>query len=283
MTKPTAADPQRTAFTCYLKDVSSHPLLTAEEEVRLSLEARAGCQLARQRMIQGNLRLVIRTARQYQRSDMAMDDLVEEGNLGLMHAIEKYDPSLGYRFSTYAVWWIRQYIERGIMNQARTVRLPVHIAKRLNACLRASREMSQGSCREPGAEAIAARVQRPVNEVRELLCWHHRPASLDADPEGQSWHESLSAPDSWNPAEQHAGQDMRCMLQRRLHQLSLREQEILSRRFGLQDGQEHTLESIAAGIGVTRERVRQIQLEALAKLRVWLQQESVQADFLDTE
>lgn len=269
------------AFGCYVRDVGQHELLTAEEELTLSRAARAGDHLARQRMIEGNLRLVIRTARQYRHSSLPIDDLVEEGNLGLMHALDKYDPSLGYRFSTYAIWWIRQYIERGIMNQARIVRLPVHMAKRLNACLRASRELAQTQYREPSDEDIARRAGRPLSEVRELLPWREQPASLDARMDEQDGHDNLADPIDRNPARATAHDDLLRALGRWLERLQPRERHILALRFGLTGEEAQTFEEIARQIGLTRERVRQIHIEALSRLRLWMQEEQLDADALD--
>ena len=272
---------ERNALTRYFNYIRAYPLLSAEEEAVLSRAALAGDRHSRERMITGNLRLVIRIARQYQRSGMAVDDLIEEGNLGLMHAIGKYDPSLGYRLSTYAVWWIRQYIERAIMNQSRVVRLPVHLAKRLNRCLRASRELRQCSGREPSARDIATEVGRSPDEVRELMCWQEAPSSLDHQEEGTSWQDALPAPDSYNPSRRNARDDMQQALLRHVGRLTAREREILLRRFGLGTGVEETLERIAADIGLTRERVRQIQIEALFKLREWLSSEGIEPGYLD--
>lgn len=270
----------RHAYACYLRDIREHPLLAAHEERDLCRRVRQGDHGARRRMIEGNLRLVIRIALNYRRADMALEDLIAEGNLGLMHALEKYDPELGNRFSTYAVCWIRQYIERGIMNQSRTVRLPVHIAKRLNQCLRASRELAQVRYREPSEHEIAASTGHDVHVVRELLPWRDRPLSLDIPVEGKSWQEQLVDEAGSNPEESLAGRDLRQALTRWLAALTAREQEILQLRFGLRDGVEHTLEAIARRVGVTRERVRQIQIEALWRLREHMREEGLDSTTL---
>lgn len=265
----------RHAYACYLRDIREHPLLAAHEERHLCRLVRQGDCGARRRMIEGNLRLVIRIALNYRRADMAVEDLIAEGNLGLMHALEKYNPELGNRFSTYAVCWIRQYIERAIMNQSRTVRLPVHIAKRLNQCLRASRELAQTRYREPSEHEIAAHTGHAVHVVRELLPWRDRPLSLDVPVEGKSWQEQLVDEDGANPEQNLADNDLQQALMRWLAALTAREQEILRLRFGLLDGIEHTLEEIARRIGVTRERVRQIQIEALWRLREHMRKEGL--------
>lgn len=275
-------DEPRQAFTCYLNEVRQHALLSPEEEVSLCLAVRAGDTQARQRMIECNLRLVIRMARHYHHSRMDIDDLVEEGNLGLMHALDKYDPGRGFRFSTYAIWWIRQYIERGIMNQSRLVRLPVHKAKRLNLCLRAKRELSQHRYGEPSIEDIAHRAGRPAQEVRELLPWCEQPASLDLhDDDDQGWHEAIA--DTSHPGPERltdTGDTLRA-LSHWMTRLKPRERDILALRFGLRGEPEMTFERIAAQIGVTRERARQIHQEALKKLRIWMREENFEPDFRD--
>lgn len=276
--KPTHAT---TTFGRYINDIAEHHLLSIEEEVSLSLAAHAGDVGARERMIVCNLRLVISIAKQYQRRDMALDDLVAEGNFGLMHAIDKYDSSLGYRFSTYAVWWIRQYIERGIMNQARTIRLPVHQAKRLNACLRAKRELEQRRNREPSTEEIAQQVARPVHEVRELMPWCEHPKSLTNMDGDDHWHEDLLDPNSKNPYTIQAGHEVLELLGRFLCRLNAREEQIICLRFGMKGCNAHTLDRIAKIIGITRERVRQIQVVAIKKLRQWMAAEQIESSFLD--
>lgn len=280
MTSPDRPPDARHAYACYLRDIRRHALIGADEELRLCRRVRLGDTGARQRMIECNLRLVIRIAVNYRRADMAMDDLVAEGNLGLMHAIDKFDPEMGHRFSTYAVCWIRQYIERGIMNQSRTVRIPVHVGKRLNQCLKASRELSQLRYREPRHEEIAARTGHDVNVVRELLPWRDKPLSLDVPVDGKTWQEQLVDEQGRNPEERLTSSDLQQAMTRWLASLRPREQEILSLRFGLRDGVEHTLDHIAGEIGVTRERVRQIQIEALWRLRQWLLEEGLDADVL---
>lgn len=269
------------ALSCYLTDISTHKLLTKLEEGQLSRAARAGDRRARDRMILCNLRLVIRTARQYQRADMALEDLISEGNIGLMHALRKFEPERGYRFSTYAMWWIRQYIERGIMNQARTVRLPVHKAKRLNTCLRAARQIEQSRCRAARSEEIAEYIARPVNEVRELMGWRERPQSLSLHRVTEDGGQSLIATESDCPVRQSSDQQICRALERLLLRLSERERKVLRLRFGLSNQNEHTLDDIAVQIGLTRERIRQIQVIALQKLKAWVSAESIEGNFLD--
>lgn len=266
-------EPSRSAYHCYLNEVRRHPLLDAHEELRLCRAVRLGDRDARRRMIEGNLRLVLNIARQYHRSDLPLDDIIEEGNLGLMHAVDKFDPERGFRFSTYAVCWIRQGIERGIMAQSRTVRVPVHAAKRLNQCLKARRELSQVRYGEPSARDLANATGLSVQEVEFLMPWKDRALSLHMNDEENPWLEQLPAAD--DSPEQHLGKDdLSRALGRWMHRLKPRPREILARRFGLR-GEPETLEAIAASLGVTRERVRQIQLEALDQLRFWLREDGL--------
>lgn len=274
------AQAERSIITYYLNEVRHFPLLTADEELSLCRAAQAGDAQARERMIVSNLRLVLRIARQYQRSSMAVEDLIEEGNLGLIHAVTKFDAELGYRFSTYAVCWIRQYIERGIMNQARVVRLPVHMGKRLNQCLRAKREWRQRYGRDARAADVAKSIGRSIAEVRELLPWQDSPASLSAlDDDSNAL--QLTRGDHESPEQQSLHANLMAAMQGFISRLNLREQVIITRRFGLNQQPEATLECIAQEIGVTRERVRQIQLDALAKMRQWMMDEALDEDCLN--
>ncbi|MES3040363.1 MAG: sigma-70 family RNA polymerase sigma factor [Pseudomonadota bacterium] len=261
------------AFSCYLHDVGRHQLLNPEQEKTLCLAMSQGDINARQSMIEGNLRLVIRIAKRYQRNSLCLDDLVSEGNIGLMRATAKFNPSLGYRFSTYATHWINESIRRGIMNQARLVRLPVHVAKRLNVYLAAQRRMSQHSYRNPCAEEIALATGDSVGCVRELMVWQDSPSSLQVPSEnGQStWQDSLADEQTLSPAEHAEQDDLMSNLQRFIAQLKPREQQILCARFGMGGRKtEETLENIAREVGVTRERIRQIQIHILHQLKAWL-------------
>ncbi|MEO6699749.1 MAG: sigma-70 family RNA polymerase sigma factor [Paraperlucidibaca sp.] len=272
--------PDRSVIQYYLNEVRNYPLLTAVEELTLCLASQAGDGCARDRMIVSNLRLVLRIARQYQRSSMALEDLIEEGNLGLIHAVTKFDANRGFRFSTYAVYWIRQYVERGIMNQARVVRLPVHMGKRLNQCLKAKREWRQRYGRDARPADVAKSIGRSADEVRELLPWQESPASIstlnDEDHPLQ-----LSCGEHENPEYQSLQSSLLSAMFRFVSLLTSREQYIINRRFGINRHREETLECIAADIGVTRERVRQIQLDALAKLRLWMHAENLDKDCLN--
>jgi len=267
----------------YLNDIGHNPLLTPDEERRLARLVVQGDFDARQKMIEHNLRLVVNIAKHYINRGMALLDLIEEGNIGLMHALEKFDPERGFRFSTYATWWIRQSIERAIMNQSRTIRLPVHVIKELNVYLRAQRHLEAQFGREPTLEEIAFQVDKPVEEVRRVMNLNERMASLDApldiDP-------MLSIGESI-PDEQHDGPEMilqNAEVQRYvrdwLKQLNDKQRMVIERRYGLNGHDICTLEDLAAHLQLTRERVRQIQIEALESLRRLLRRQGVSRDIL---
>jgi len=267
----------------YLNDIGHNPLLTPDEERRLARLVVQGDFDARQKMIEHNLRLVVNIAKHYINRGMALLDLIEEGNIGLMHALEKFDPERGFRFSTYATWWIRQSIERAIMNQSRTIRLPVHVIKELNVYLRAQRHLEAQLGREPTMEEVAFQVDKPVEEVRRVMNLNERMASLDApldiDP-------MLSIGESI-PDEQHEGPEMilqNAEVQRYvrdwLKQLNDKQRMVIERRYGLNGYDICTLEDLAAHLQLTRERVRQIQIEALESLRRLLRRQGVSRDVL---
>ncbi|MFZ5467392.1 MAG: RNA polymerase sigma factor RpoS [Pseudomonadota bacterium] len=263
-----AEGPDITRF--YLNEISGQPLLDAGEEVRLARLARQGDEVARQRMIVANLRLVVMIARRYQHRGLDLNDLVEEGNLGLMHAVEKFDPERGFRFSTYATWWIRQSIERGLMNQARTIRLPIHVAKDIGGILRTARNLSQKLGHDVGAEELARATQRPVAEVRRAYELNEQPLSLDAhinQDTDQPLQELIPDEHNVNPIEQLAEDDVAEHLLHWLEQRDERQREVIARRFGLFGHEAQTLEQVGQALGLTRERVRQIQIEALRGLR----------------
>ena len=271
------------AFSCYLHDVGRHQLLDPDQEKSLCLAMSQGDMRARQSMIEGNLRLVIRIAKRYQRNSMCLDDLVSEGNIGLMRATAKFNPDLGYRFSTYATHWINEAIRRSIMNQARLVRLPVHVAKKLNVYLAAQRRMSQRSYRNPRAEDIALATGDSVGCVRELMVWQENPSSLQIPSENGhgSWQDSLADDSALSPDEHVEQSDLMFNLQRLIAQLKPREQQILCARFGMGARKaEETLDNIAREIGVTRERIRQIQLHILQQLKAWLMEAGYDATCL---
>ncbi|MBV1776258.1 RNA polymerase sigma factor RpoS [Burkholderiaceae bacterium DAT-1] len=267
----------------YLNDIGHNALLTPDEERTLARLVVQGDFPARQKMIEHNLRLVVNIAKHYINRGMALLDLIEEGNIGLMHALEKFDPERGFRFSTYATWWIRQSIERAIMNQSRTIRLPVHVIKELNVYLRAQRHLEAQMGREPSLEEIAYQVGKPVEEVRRVMNLNERMASLDApldiDP-------MLSIGESI-PDEQHDGPELTLQnaeIQRYvrewLKQLNDKQRMVIERRYGLNGYDICTLEDLAANLQLTRERVRQIQIEALESLRRLLRRQGVGRDVL---
>ncbi|MFC6670023.1 RNA polymerase sigma factor RpoS [Marinobacterium aestuariivivens] len=258
------------ATQLYLNEIGFSPLLTAEEEVYYSRLALKGCEASRKRMIESNLRLVVKIARRYLNRGLSLLDLIEEGNLGLIRAVEKFDPERGFRFSTYATWWIRQTIERAIMNQTRTIRLPIHVVKELNVYLRVARELAQKLDHEPSAEEIAAKVDKPVETVERMLGLNERISSVDI-PVGKDYDKSLldTIPDQENsdPATLLQSTNISGNLEKWLNALPDKHAEVLSRRFGLRGYEMSTLEEVGSEIGLTRERVRQIQVEALRKLR----------------
>ena len=274
---------QMDATQLYLNEIGFSPLLTPEEEVYYARLARSGDESGRKRMIESNLRLVVKIARRYVNRGLTLLDLIEEGNLGLIRAVEKFDPERGFRFSTYATWWIRQTIERAIMNQTRTIRLPIHVVKELNLYLRASRELSQQLDHEPTAEDIAEKVEKPVSDVKRMLGLNERVASVDT-PIGNNGDKSLldTVPDegSSDPASVLQETNMRGCIETWIDQLSDKQQEVLCRRFGLRGYNTSTLEEVGSEIGLTRERVRQIQVEALRRLREILEKEGLSGDML---
>jgi RNA polymerase nonessential primary-like sigma factor len=268
----TANDNQRAmdATQIYLGEIGFSPLLSAEEEVYFSRLALKGDKAARKRMIESNLRLVVKIARRYINRGLALLDLIEEGNLGLIRAVEKFDPERGFRFSTYATWWIRQTIERAIMNQTRTIRLPIHVVKELNIYLRAARELSQRLDHEPTAEEIAAALDRPVDEVRKMLKLNEKITSVDTPVAGSSEKQLLDVladEKELGPETELQDADIRQHLVIWLDELNAKQREVLARRFGLLGYEPSTLEDVGKEIGLTRERVRQIQVEALRRLR----------------
>lgn len=273
----------------YLREIRRNPLFTPQEEFDTAVKARAGDFLARQQMIERNLRLVVSIAKHYLGRGLPMSDLIEEGNLGLMHATAKFEPERGFRFSTYASWWIRQSIERAVMYQARIVRLPVHVLRELNHVLKARRALESQLAGRHGegtsvrAEDIAAKLGMPVQQVNDLLRHAESPASLDA-PLDQDGAESLldSVPDEGlaDPADQALSQELDLLLQHGLDELNEREREVLAGRYGLHDREPETLEVLANRLKLTRERIRQIQLEALVKLRRRLTRNGVNRDSL---
>lgn len=258
------------ATQIYLSEIGFSPLLSAAEEVHYSKLALKGDESGRKKMIESNLRLVVKISRRYLNRGLPLLDLIEEGNLGLMKSVEKFDPDRGFRFSTYATWWIRQTIERAIMNQTRTIRLPIHIVKELNVYLRAARQLTQKLDHEPSAEEIAEMLDRPLEDVQKLLGLNDKVASVDTPigfDENKSLLETIADENSADPAELLTDENLRMHLEELLDQLSENQQEVIARRFGLRGFEKATLEEVGKEIELTRERVRQIQVEALKILR----------------
>lgn len=274
---------QLDATRLYLNEIGFSSLLTAEEEVYYSRKLLKGDEAARKKMIECNLRLVVKISRRYLNRGLALLDLIEEGNLGLIRAVEKFDPERGFRFSTYATWWIRQTIERGIMNQTRTIRLPIHVVKEINIYLRAARHLAQTLDHEPSPEEIAEMVDKPIKDVKRMLGLNERTASVDS-PMGQDSESSLldAIPDESNidPVVLLQDDDVKDNIEKWLGQLTEKQCEVVTRRFGLHGYDVSTLEEVGNSIGVTRERVRQIQIEALRKLREILEKEGFSIDAL---
>ncbi len=276
-------EPQVDVTQLYLNEIGQAPLLTAAEEVALARRVVEGDFEARQTMIERNLRLVVNIAKHYANRGLTLLDLVEEGNLGLIHALEKFDPERGFRFSTYATWWIRQNIERAIMNQSRTIRLPVHIIKELNIYLRARRHLETHGVTDATSDDIAALTGHPVGEVRRIMQLNERVASLDApldvDPT-LSLGEAIADDNAHLPDEMLQLEEIEHHVHEWLTQLNDKQRWVIERRFGLNGCAACTLEDLALELQVTRERVRQIQMEALRVLRHTLRRRGISKDEL---
>ncbi|MGE0485729.1 MAG: RNA polymerase sigma factor RpoS [Gammaproteobacteria bacterium] len=274
------------ATRLYLNEIGYSSLLTAAEEVQLARLALRGDGKARERMIVSNLRLVVKIARRYMNRGLALLDLIEEGNLGLIRAVEKFDPERGFRFSTYATWWIRQTIERALMNQTRTIRLPIHVIKEINVYLRAARELAQKLDREPSPEDVANMLDKPIEDVKRMLGLNERTTSVDVPAERDSDRSVLDTiPDEHNtdPVVLLQDDDVQRHLETWLAQLNDKQRAVVERRFGLNGQEIATLEEVGSEIGVTRERVRQIQIEALKRLRKILEREGFSVEQLFAE
>jgi RNA polymerase nonessential primary-like sigma factor len=265
----------------YLREIGVSPLLTADEEKHFARRALNGDEAARQRMIKSNLRLVVKIARRYLNRGLPLLDLIEEGNLGLIHAVKKFDPERGFRFSTYATWWIRQTIERAIMNQSGSVRLPIHIIKDINSCLRAARRIRQRQGSEPTAAEIAEELDRQVADVERLLSLHNRVtigASGSAEEGGPV--DRLMAKRDAEPSRCAQKDCVYDLVDHWVRELDEKQRAVVERRFGLHGYRRCTLEQIGEEIGVTRERVRQIQLVALKNLRAMIESDGVSGDVI---
>ena len=254
----------------YLKEIGKVPLLTAEEEVELAIRIEAGDEEAKQRLDEANLRLVVSIAKRYLGKGMQFLDLIQEGNLGLLKAVEKFDYRKGYKFSTYATWWIRQAITRAIADQARTIRIPVHMVETIHKLGRVSRQLSQELGKDPTPDQIAAEMGLPVEKVREIMKISQDPVSLETpvgEEEDSHIGDFIPDDDAPAPSDSAASILLREQLMEVLETLTLREQKVLKLRFGLEDGRQRTLEEVGREFSVTRERIRQIEAKALRKLR----------------
>lgn len=256
----------------YLSEIGYSSLLSAEEEVRLARLIQKGDQAARKSMIESNLRLVVKISRQYYKRGLEFLDLIEEGNLGLLRAVEKFDPELGFRFSTYATWWIRQTIERAIMNQSRTIRLPIHVIRELNSYLSVARDMMKNQDHEPSHQEIAKQLNKTPEEVKDILQLNEHMVSLDTligneNNTGRPLVDAIADHNKTDPAELIEDEHFHQHLDECLSELNDKQRDVLCRRFGLMGYERETLEEVGAAIGLTRERVRQIQMNALKSLR----------------
>lgn len=271
------------ATRLYLKEIEASPLLTADEEVYYSRKALKGDVTCRAKMIECNLRLVVKISRRYMNRGLALLDLIEEGNLGLIRAVEKFDPERGFRFSTYATWWIRQTIERALMNQTRTIRLPIHVIKEMNVYLRAARTLQQTQDHEPSVDEIAAYCDKPASVVEKMLGLRDRVASVDV-PVGKDNDrpllEVIADDNNPEPSLLLQDEDVYANLALWLDQLDEKQREVIVRRFGLHGHERQTLENVGKELGVTRERVRQIQMDALKRMRKILENQGFSEELL---
>lgn len=254
----------------YLSEIGRAQLLTADEEKSLTRAARKGCTASRQRMIESNLRLVVKVARSYINRGLPLLDLIEEGNLGLIRAVEKFDPERGCRFSTYATWWIRQSVERAIMNQCRTVRLPIHVIRELTTYLRTARELEQKLGRRPSVDEVAGSLEREVDELHTLFSFNEPTSSADepvANGSDKPLVDSIADESDRGPESEYADRAAEKLLDHWLELLPTQQRTVVEHRFGLHGKGRRTLEEVGQLLGVTRERVRQVQLAALVRLR----------------
>jgi RNA polymerase primary sigma factor len=255
----------------YLREIGKIPLLNSEEELKLAYEIKAGSKKAKDKMAEANMRLVVSIAKRYVGRGLDLLDLIQEGNTGLLRAVEKFDPDKGFKFSTYATWWIRQAITRAIADQARTIRIPVHMVETINKLLRTQRRLTQELNREPTNEEIAKEMEIEVDKVEHIMKIKQDISSLDAsirdDEEDSVLSDFIEDEDTISPEDSATNQLLKEQVKEILSALTEREQKILKLRFGLEDGKQHTLEEVGQEFSVTRERIRQIEAKALAKLR----------------
>lgn len=276
-----ASDSQYDATRLYLRELGNSRLLTADEEKHYGRLSQKGDELARKKMIESNLRLVVKISRRYLNRGLPLLDLIEEGNLGLIRAVEKFEPDRGFRFSTYATWWIRQTIERAIMNQTRTIRLPIHVVKEMNVYLKAFRQLAHTLDHDPSADDVARHLDKPVKTVEKMLKLNERITSVDVPVKkdsDKSLLDSIADEDRPCLTEVLQHESISAFLGGWLEQLNEKQREVIARRYGLRGFESSTLEEVAVEMGVTRERVRQIQMEALKRLREILETEGFTAD-----
>lgn len=265
----------------YLRELGYKTLLDAKSELKIARQVHKGNKEARKKMIECNLRLVVKIARHYVNRGLAFLDLIEEGNLGLMTAVEKFDPERGFRFSTYATWWIRQTIERAIMNQSRTVRLPIHVIKELNIYLRAAKKLAQELDHKPTPDEIANLIDKPIEDIRRVMDLAPGATSIDtpvSEDGAKSLVDTMTDENNVDPAKLIQDIDLQVHIERWLDQLDDRHREVVVRRFGLRDHEKGTLETVGKAVGLTRERVRQLQIDALHKLRDMIESEGLRSD-----
>lgn len=262
----------------YIDDIAKKSLISPEEEIILAKKIGAGDTRAKNQLIEANLRLVICIARRYTHRGLALADLIEEGNIGLIRAVEKFDPKYGARFSTYATWWIRQAIERAIMNQSRLIRIPVHVIKKFKRYSHVVKKLQQSLNREPTFKEIADRLSLPISQIEAFMQYDTAEISLDAPSHSETellLHESLSDPNQNNPVEMLASEQLGTAIDNALEALDHRDRIILKKRYGMEKTEVVTLEEIATENSLTRERVRQIQLKSLKQVRQSLKQQGV--------
>lgn len=272
------------ATQIYLTQIGRTPLLTPEEEIEYGRLAKNGCVKAKNRMIESNLRLVVKIARRYLNRGLALGDLIEEGNLGLIRAVEKFDPERGFRFSTYGTWWIRQTIERAIMNQTRSIRLPIHVVKELNIYLRAGRDLQHVFHHEVGAKEIGQKLNKSSKEVEEILVLNEKTTSLDSIISTETERtlvDNIADDPREDPGEITAYVNINQEIDSWLLGLTEKQREVICRRFGLRGYDHGTLEQVGEQVGLTRERVRQIQVEALSHLKYVVKHKGLAKDLLN--
>ncbi|WP_299013288.1 RNA polymerase sigma factor RpoS [uncultured Photobacterium sp.] len=271
----------------YLQEIAQKPLLTKNEEILYSRKSLLGDEYAKATMIESNLRLVVSIAKKYRGSGMLLSDLIDEGNIGLITAVDKYDPERGFRFSTYATWWIKQTIERAIHNQARTIRLPVHVSKEINTILRTHKQLMKSSNQEPSHEDIAEKLERSVDDISGVLAYDAPVVSIDQAISDDSNSQTISAfiaDDGSNQPDTELNQaDIRKLAISVLESLNERDREIICRRFGLLGHETQTLQQVADEVGLTRERIRQLQVSSLNKLKNALKRNNYDFELLFSE